>query len=68
VRPCVSIQTCFQRPSFTKLKRFNANDQADIGAMVRLGMLDHTRFLDRFLSAIDYCRGQAFSDNCPKKT
>jgi hypothetical protein len=50
----------------TKLKRFSGNDQADIEAMVRLGKLDHARFLDRFRSAIDHCRGQAFSDDYPK--
>jgi hypothetical protein len=50
----------------TKLKRFNANDQADLAAMTRLGKLDHARFLGRFLSAIDHCRGQAFSDDYPK--
>ena len=50
----------------TKLKRFNSNDQTDLAAMVRLGNLDHTEFVDRFLSAIDFCRGQAFSDDYPK--
>jgi hypothetical protein len=50
----------------TKLKRFSGNDQADLAAMVKLGKLDHARFLDRFLSAIDYCRGQAFSDDYSK--
>lgn len=50
----------------TKLKRFNGNDQADLAAMVRLGKLDHAPFLGRFLSAIDHCRGQAFSDDYPK--
>lgn len=50
----------------TKLKRFSGNDQADLAAMVKLGKLDHAHFLDRFRSAIDHCRGQAFSDDYPK--
>jgi len=65
--------TCFdvevmdiQDACITKLKRFNANDQADIAAMVRLEKLDHSRFLARFLSAIDFCRAQAFSDDYPR--
>ncbi len=50
----------------TKLKRFNGNDQADLAAMVQFQKLDHDHFLDRFLSAIDHCRGQAFADDYPK--
>jgi hypothetical protein len=50
----------------TKLNRFSGNDQADLAAMVRLGKLDHAHFLERFLSAIDHCRGQAFSDDYPR--
>ncbi|WP_306597714.1 DUF6036 family nucleotidyltransferase [Geothrix sp. 21YS21S-2] len=53
-------------PCVTKLKRFNANDQADLGAMVRLQKLDYALFRDRFLSAIDHCRGQAFADDYPR--
>lgn len=50
----------------TKLKRFNGNDQADLAAMVQLQKLDHDQFLNRFLSAIDHCRGQAFADDYPR--
>jgi len=64
---CFEVEVMdIQDACITKLKRFNANDQADIAAMARLGLLDHLRFRDRFLSAIDHCRGQAFSDDYPK--
>ena len=63
---CFDVEVMdIQDACVTKLKRFNANDQADIAAMTRLGKLDHARFLGRFISAIDYCRGQAFSDDYP---
>lgn len=37
----------------SKLKRFNANDQADIDAMVARDLVSHDRLLDRFRSAVD---------------
>jgi hypothetical protein len=64
---CFDVEVMdIQDVCITKLKRFNANDQADLAAMVNLGKLSHARFLERFLSAIDHCRGQAFSDDYPR--
>jgi hypothetical protein len=32
----------------SKLKRFHANDQADIGAMIARGLVSHERLVERF--------------------
>jgi hypothetical protein len=37
----------------SKLKRFHANDQHDIQAMINLGRVEHEVLLDRFLSAME---------------
>ncbi len=37
----------------SKLKRFNANDQSDIDAMINRGLIPHERLLARFRDAVD---------------
>lgn len=37
----------------SKLKRFSANDQADIDAMIQRGLVPHHELIDRFRSAVD---------------
>lgn len=37
----------------SKLKRFHANDQSDVAAMIELGLVPHDRFIERFRSAVD---------------
>ena len=37
----------------SKLKRFNANDVSDIGAMVDLDLVQHARLLGQFRSAVE---------------
>lgn len=38
----------------SKLKRFNASDRADIGAMINLELVPHDRLIERFRDANDY--------------
>jgi len=38
----------------SKLKRFNANDRADIGSMIDLALVPHDRLIERFRDAKDY--------------
>lgn len=49
----------------TKIKRFNANDQADIQAMIRLGLAPHELVVERFRSAIDRFSGDARAAEFP---
>lgn len=37
----------------SKLKRFHANDQSDIAAMIELDMVPHHRLIERFRSAVE---------------
>jgi uncharacterized nucleotidyltransferase DUF6036 len=46
----------------SKLKRFHANDQADIDAMVERGLVPHERLIDRFRAAVDEFSGDARAD------
>ncbi len=50
----------------TKIKRFNANDQADIQAMIRLGLAPHATVVERFRSAIDRFSGDARAMEFPE--
>lgn len=38
----------------SKLKRFNPNDEADIGAMIERGLVPHEGLVARFRSAVDW--------------
>lgn len=49
----------------SKLKRFNANDQADIDAMVELDLVPHERLIDRFRAAVDEFLGDSREDQLP---
>lgn len=50
----------------SKLKRFNANDQADIDAMIQRGLVPHHKLLDRFRSAVDAFACDARAEDLPK--
>jgi hypothetical protein len=50
----------------SKLKRFNANDQADIDAMIERELVSHERLLDRFRAAVDEFAGDARAEDLPK--
>lgn len=50
----------------SKLKRFHANDQADIDAMITRGLVPHERLLDRFRAAVDEFSGDARASDLPK--
>jgi hypothetical protein len=50
----------------TKLKRFHANDLADIRAVWEQGLLDHGRLLERFRAALDACGMDAQADDFPR--
>jgi hypothetical protein len=49
----------------SKLKRFSANDQSDIDAMIDLGLVPHARFVERFSAAVDEFSGDARADDLP---
>jgi hypothetical protein len=49
----------------SKLKRFHANDQADIDAMVGLDRVPHERLIERFRAAVDEFSGDARADQLP---
>lgn len=50
----------------SKLKRFSANDQADIDAMIQHGLVPHHALLDRFRSAVDVFACDARAEDLPK--
>lgn len=50
----------------SKLKRFNANDQSDIDAMIDRGLILHATLIDRFRSAVDAFLGDAREVDLPK--
>jgi hypothetical protein len=50
----------------TKIKRFNASDQADIHAMIRRGLASHEAVVERFRSAIDRFSGDARAMEFPE--
>ncbi len=49
----------------SKLKRFNANDVDDVAAIVALDLVEHRRFVSRFLSAVDLCSDSAHATDLP---
>jgi len=50
----------------SKLKRFNANDQSDISAMVELDLVPHEQLLLRFQSAVDLFACDARAEDLPR--
>jgi hypothetical protein len=50
----------------SKLKRFNANDQSDIDAMIERDLVPHARLIARFRSAVDEFSGDARAEDLPK--
>jgi hypothetical protein len=50
----------------SKLKRFNANDQADIDAMIQRGLVPHDELVARFCSAVDVFIYDARASDLPK--
>lgn len=50
----------------SKLKRFHANDRADVGAMIAAGHVEHARFVERFRSAVDEFIYDARAEELPR--
>ncbi len=50
----------------SKLKRFSANDQYDIDAMIERDLVSHDRLIERFRSAVDEFSGDARAADLPK--
>ncbi|HSN30415.1 MAG TPA: DUF6036 family nucleotidyltransferase [Kofleriaceae bacterium] len=50
----------------SKLKRFNANDQSDIDAMVTAGHVRHADLVRRFRAAVDEFSADARAEDLPK--
>lgn len=50
----------------SKLKRFSANDQSDIAAMIRAGHIEHAALVARFRSAVDGFLGDAREQDLPR--
>lgn len=50
----------------SKLKRFNANDQTDIDAMIERELVPHERLLTRFRLAVEEFAGDARAEDLPK--
>jgi hypothetical protein len=50
----------------SKLKRFNANDQSDIDAMIERGLVSHDRLVERFRATIDEFSGDARAEELPR--
>lgn len=49
----------------SKLKRFHANDRADIDAMVERDLVPHERLIERFRAAVHEFSGDARADQLP---
>jgi hypothetical protein len=50
----------------SKLKRFNANDQSDVDAMVAGDLVPHERLLERFRAAVDFYAMDARAEDLPR--
>lgn len=50
----------------SKLKRYSANDQADIAAMIERDLVPHDALVARFLAAVDAFSGDARAEELPK--
>jgi hypothetical protein len=49
-----------------KLKRFNANDQSDVDAMIARDLVAHEKLIERFMAAVDEFSGDARAEDLPK--
>jgi hypothetical protein len=50
----------------SKLKRFHADDQSDVQAMIDRGLVPHDRLVARFRSAVDVFSGDARAEDLPR--
>lgn len=50
----------------SKLKRFHANDQSDIDAMIQRDLVPHARLIDQFRTAVDAFIGDSREADLPK--
>lgn len=50
----------------SKLKRMNANDRADIAAMIDLDLVPHARLVERFMEAVDSFSHDARAEDLPR--
>lgn len=50
----------------SKLKRFHANDQSDVKAMIDRDLVPHDRLVARFRSAVDVFSGDARAEDLPR--
>lgn len=50
----------------SKLKRFNADDQSDIAAMIDRDLVPHGALITRFQLGVDYLHGDARAEDLPK--
>ena len=50
----------------SKLKRFHANDRADISAMIERGLVTHDRLVERFEAAVDIWKDDARAEDLPQ--
>ena len=50
----------------SKLKRFNATDDADVRAIAERGLLDHKRLVERFKKAVDRFSLDARAEDLPQ--
>lgn len=50
----------------SKLKRFHANDRADVEAMIERGLVAHDVLIARFRDAVDMFAATAYADDLPK--
>ena len=50
----------------SKLKPFRANDQSDIDAMIKRGLVPHESLLERFRAAVDEFSGDARASDLPQ--
>lgn len=50
----------------SKLKRFHADDKADVSAMIERGLVSHTRLVERFREAVNVWQDGAGADHLPR--
>lgn len=50
----------------SKLKRFNRDDADDVEAMIKRGLVDHKRLVERFNSAVDKFSMGSRADDIPR--
>ncbi len=50
----------------SKLKRFHADDKADVSAMIERGLVSHARLVERFKAAVDVWQDGAGAEDLPR--